>query len=35
MEAAVKKAIAMSGKNLPLRVVTISAEGEILKDVIG
>ena len=33
MEAAVKKAIAMSGKQLPLRVVTISAEGEILKDV--
>ena len=33
METAVKKAIAMSGKQLPLRVVTISAEGEILKDV--
>jgi len=33
MEAAVKKAIAMSGKQLPLRVVTISAEGDILKDV--
>ena len=35
MEVAVKKAIQRSGKNIPLRVVTISADGEILKDVIG
>ena len=34
MEAAVKKAIQISGKNIPLRVVTISAQGEILKDVV-
>ena len=35
MEVAVKKAIQRSGKNIPLRVVTISAQGEILKDVVG
>ena len=33
MEAAVRKAIKMSGRELPLRIVTISAEGGILKDV--
>lgn len=32
MENAVKKAINESGKNIPLRIVTLSAEGEILKD---
>ena len=32
MEAAVKKAIQASGKSIPLRVVTISADGEILRD---
>ena len=31
-EFAAKKAIAESGKELPLRVVTISIEGEILSD---
>ena len=31
MEKMVKTAIAHSGKELPLTVVTISAEGEILK----
>ena len=35
MEVAVKKAIQRSGKNIPLRVVTISSQGEILKDIIG
>ncbi|MDD6188233.1 MAG: 4Fe-4S binding protein [Clostridiales bacterium] len=33
MEMAVKKAISASGKDIPLRVVTISAEGKITKDV--
>ena len=32
LEFAAKKAIAESGKELPLRVVTISIEGEILSD---
>ena len=32
LEFAAKKAIAESGKELPLRVVTISIEGEILAD---
>ncbi len=32
MELAVKKAMAASGKTIPLRIVTISAEGEILND---
>lgn len=33
MEMAVKQAIANSGKDIPLRVVTITAEGDILSDV--
>lgn len=33
MEMAVKRAIAASGKALPLRIVTIDAEGKILRDV--
>ncbi len=32
MENAVKTAIKMSGKNVPLRIVTISADGNILND---
>lgn len=33
MEAAVKKALQSCGKNIPLRIVTIGADGAILKDV--
>jgi hypothetical protein len=32
LENAVKKAIAASGKDIPLRIVTIAADGKILNE---